>query len=216
VGGREWTVVGVVDDVAYEARGIFGRKVYVPHAQYVDNRNWNLVEVIESSLPLPSLIQQARSLVNNLDPELVIYRPMSVESLIATERARERFAALLMVIFASVALSMAATGLYGVFAYLVGQRTHEIGIRMALGAPSRRMRTLILRHVGLVVTGGVVAGVGVSMFATRLLESLVFEINPRDPGMLAAVSVVVVLVSLLAGLLPARRAARVSPGQVLR
>ena len=216
VGGREWRIVGVVEDVAYEARGVFGRKVYVPHAQYGDNRNWALVYVVQSSLPITTFVTLARSELNSLDPQLVLYRPLALETMLAGERARERFAAILMLIFAGVALSLAATGLYGVLAYMVGQRTHEIGIRMALGAPARGMVVLILRHVGVLVGVGVVTGIVMSLAASRLLDTMVYGINPRDPLTLVLVTGVVVVVGFVAGSLPARRAARVAPGHVLR
>jgi predicted permease len=215
-GGREWTVVGVVDDVAHEARGVFGRKIYFPHGQYADNRNWPLVQVVESTRPLGVIVDLVRTELARLDPQLALYRPLSLESMLAGERERERFATVLMGTFAVVALLLASTGLYGVLAYMVGQRTHEMGIRMALGAPAGHVRGLILRQVGLVIGGGVLVGLGLSLVAAQLLESLVFGINPRDPMTLGVVTVIIVLTAIAAGVLPARRATRVAPGQVLR
>jgi len=216
VAGRDWTVVGVVDDVAYEARGIFGRKVYLPHSQYGDNRNWTLVHVIKSSQPVGTVLELARRELNALDPQLVLYRPLTLESLLAGERARERFAAVLMVVFAGVALLLAATGLYGVLAYMVSQRTHEIGIRMALGARAAQVGALVMRQAAIVIGCGVTIGVGVSLIAVRLLESMVFNLNPRDPVTLLIVTAIVIVAAFVSGLVPALRASRVAPQAVLR
>lgn len=215
-GGREWTVVGVVDDVAHLARGAVGPKVYLPHSQYGDNRNWSLTHVVESGQPVGALLNQIRTELGRIDPQVVLYRPLTLESLLAGERARERFAAVLMVTFAAVALLLAGTGLYGVLAYMVGQRAHEIGIRMALGARAGQVGALIMRQAGLVIAGGVAIGLVVAFVSVPLLESLIFGVDSRDPLTLGAVTLVVVATALVAGVLPARRAARVPPGNVLR
>jgi putative ABC transport system permease protein len=216
VSGGDWIVVGVVADVAHEARGVFGRMVYLPHAQFADNRNWTLTQIVESTQPAGTLLGMVRAELARIDPDIVLYRPLTLDSMLAGERARDRLAAVLMIVFAAVALFLAATGLYGVLAYMVGNRTHEIGIRMALGARAGQVRGLVMRQAVFVIAGGVVVGLGVSLAAARLLESIVFEINPRDPVTLGAVTIVVVATALFAGFLPAARAARVPPGQVLR
>jgi ABC-type antimicrobial peptide transport system permease subunit len=190
--------------------------VYLPHAQFADNRNWTLTQIVESTQPAGTLLGMVRAELARIDPDIVLYRPLTLDSMLAGERARDRLAAVLMIVFAAVALFLAATGLYGVLAYMVGNRTHEIGIRMALGARAGQVRGLVMRQAVFVIAGGVVVGLGVSLAAARLLESIVFEINPRDPVTLGAVTIVVVATALFAGFLPAARAARVPPGQVLR
>jgi len=118
--------------------------------------------------------------------------------------------------FAAVAVGMAAIGLYGVMSYSVTRRTHEIGVRMALGAKRRDVLSLLLRQ-GLKLAGfGIGLGVPIALGLTSLLRTLLFEVKPTDPVTFVGVSLILLLVALLASWLPARRAAKVDPMQALR
>jgi ABC-type antimicrobial peptide transport system permease subunit len=125
--------------------------------------------------------------------------------------SRERFAFVLVSTFASVALILAGIGLYGVLAYAVRQRTPEIGIRIALGATTRDIRALVLRHALVVLTIGLAAGAAGAAVLGRWLTSLVFEVSPWDVRMLATAALVLTVAAWLAAWLPARRAATVNP-----
>lgn len=125
--------------------------------------------------------------------------------------SRERFALLLMGAFAVVAALLAVLGLYGVLAYTVRQRRQEIGIRIALGATPARVRAFVLRQAGIVVGIGLVTGIGGALVLARALSSLVFEISPRDPRILASTAVGLAITAFLSAWLPARRAAQLDP-----
>ena len=130
--------------------------------------------------------------------------------------ARDRFALTLMGIFAVIALTLAAIGIYGVLSYSVNQRTQEIGIRMALGARPAQVRRIVVGQ-GLVLAAiGIAVGIGGAFGLTRLLDSMVFGVSVRDPLIFVAVPVTLGLVAALAGYLPARRATKVDPMEALR
>ena len=135
---------------------------------------------------------------------------------IRANTVKERMVAMLSGFFGALALLLAALGLYGVMTYAVSRRRTEIGIRMALGAsPSAAVR-LVLQRATVLVTIGVVLGGGLSIWAARFATPLVFGVQPRDPATLAGAAVVLAVIGALAGWLPARRASRIDPAQVLR
>jgi putative ABC transport system permease protein len=130
---------------------------------------------------------------------------------VASSVGRQRFYASLIAIFAAVALILSAVGLYGVIAYAVSQRTHELGVRVALGATGDRISRMVIGE-GLVLTAiGIVIGALASVFAGRLVSSLLFGVSSLDPMTIGSVTLVLVAVATLASWLPARRAARVDP-----
>jgi putative ABC transport system permease protein len=130
--------------------------------------------------------------------------------------ARPRFNLVLLGTFAAVALLLAAVGIYGVIAYSVTQRRHEIGVRMAMGAQPADVLRQVVGHGMLPVLIGIAMGVAASLAATRLLTSFLFSIRPNDTATFAGVTLVVVLIAFLASYLPARRATRVDPLVALR
>jgi putative ABC transport system permease protein len=166
------------------------------------------------------VLAQVRATVAALNPKAEITDTATFDELYAIKDRSianaPRFYLILMLIFAGVALATAAVGIYGVLSYSVAQRTSEIGVRMALGATARDIRMLLIRAVLAPVSTGIVLGIITSLWLTRLLRTLLYEISPNDPITIISVIVFLLLVSLAACLLPCRRAARVDPITALR
>lgn len=215
-GGREFTIAGVVADVAYQANGSRTDMVYLSHDQFANNRNWALTYVLRSNVPTSTIIAQARQALASLDPELVVHEPRAMSSVLARHRARDQFMTLLISAFAAVALTLAAVGVYGMVSYAVTQRTHEIGLRLALGARPAQVRAMVLLSGLAPAALGLLVGVAGALALGSVLDSMVFGISPRDPAVFAGVTGVLMVVVLLAGWIPARRATRVDPLQSLR
>ena len=164
-------------------------------------------EVISGSL---------RQAVARVDPALPIYDVRLYEQFVADSVATPRFNSMLLLVFAVVAVTLAAVGIYGVLAFTVGQRTHEIGIRMALGARASDVPWLVLRQ-GLAMIGvGLAIGFVAALALTRVMESLLFRVGARDPMTFVAVGLVLTAVACVACFAPAWRAARVDPMVALR
>jgi len=154
--------------------------------------------------------------VHSIDPELPVFNVRTMADLRSASMARRQFSLFLMSVFAVVALLLAALGVYGVMAFVVGQRAQEFGIRMALGARPRNILGLAFRP-GLILTAtGTIAGLAASIVVTRLMSSLLFGVSASDPMTFAAVPVLLGIVTMAACFIPARRATRVSPMQVLK
>jgi putative ABC transport system permease protein len=209
-------VVGVVEDVAHDHLGSIDEKVYMSHSQYGDDRNWRLFQTVRTDASPAALLPQIRAEVAGLDGELVVHNPRTMESVLGREVAKDKFALLLMGIFAGVALALSAIGIYGVLSYTVNQRLHEIGIRVALGATTSEVRGLVVRQVALL--GGVGLGLGLisSLISGRILESMLFEVTTRDPLVFGSVTILLAAVAALGGWVPARRATSVSPMDSIR
>ncbi len=158
----------------------------------------------------------ARNVIRSLDPEQPVADVRTMESLIGTSVARARFNTLLLTIFALVALLLSGVGIYGVMAYSVAQRTHEIGVRMALGARAIDVMRLVVRRGMALALGGVALGVAASFGLTRLMKTLLFNVSETDALTFAGIPILLVVVALLACLIPARRAAKVDPMVALR
>jgi predicted permease len=211
VSSRDYEIIGVVDDVALNVYGAPTMVVYRPHRQFADDRNWALTQVVATDRSTDELLNAVRRAVAQLDSELVVYRPTTMAEVVERGTGRERFALTLMGAFAIIALALAALGLYAVLAYVVRQRSSEIGIRIALGATDGQVRALILRQAVVVLGVGVAAGLVGALILGRWLETLAFGIAPSDPRILIASAGVLAIVALVAAWLPAQRAARVEP-----
>jgi ABC-type antimicrobial peptide transport system permease subunit len=135
---------------------------------------------------------------------------------VATASAQTRFSAVLLGLFAVVALSLAVMGIYGVLSFAVAQRTSEIGIRMALGAERGRVLALVLRDAAVLAAVGLTIGVGVALALTRVLRTMLFEVTTTDPVTYAGMAAVLAVAVFAASWIPARRAARVDPVIALR
>ena len=158
----------------------------------------------------------ARNVIHTLDPQQPIGEVSTMESLLSTSVARSRFSASLLMVFSIVALVMAAVGIYGVMSYSVLQRTHEIGVRMALGAQRFDVLKLIVGKGIVLGVIGVAAGLAASFGLTRLISTLLFEVTATDTVTFVAVPVGLFLVTLIACYVPARRATKVDPLRALR
>ena len=210
------TVVGVVGNVRTQwPFPDFLSELYVPYTQYP----WLLfprhliVRTVSNPTGLATAIAHE---VNALDKDQPVSDIRSLDQLVAEAVAQQRFAMVVLGAFASLALVLAAVGIYGVMAYSVTQRTHEIGLRMALGAQPGDVLSLVVGR-GLILTlVGVGAGLAGALALTRFLSSLLYEVRPTDFGTFAAVSLLLIGVALLASYIPARRATKVDPMVALR
>lgn len=210
------TVVGLVRDVAYDARGSRMAKIYIPHAEYGGDRNWALAQVVRTSGDPVTVLAAAGGELRAMDPQLVLYRADTMHGVLGQEIAQDRFALSLMALFAIVAVLLAAIGIYGVLSYWVGQRTHEIGIRLALGATAGRVLRAFVRQVAWLAGVGILIGLLGAWWLSTLLGSLVYEVDVRDFRVYVVSALILSLVALSAGVLPARRATGVAPANALR
>ena len=154
------------------------------------------------------LLSAARQTVAALDHDLPIYRPATMEERLSDSLARARFSTTLLSVFAALALLLAALGIYGVISFIVGQRSHEIGIRMALGAQPRDAVILVLRQGTMPVLAGIAAGFVGSVAATRALSTLLYGVSATDPLTFAIVSLFLAAVAFAASYVPARKATK--------
>jgi putative ABC transport system permease protein len=207
-------IVGVVQDVRYfgradELRGL----VYVPYSQ----NTWRamLLSVRTSGDPA-ALIGSIRDQIWSLDRDLAIANPKTMNEILAQSVAPQRFSMLLMTVFAAIAMVLAMVGVYSVLSYTVAQRSHELGVRMALGARGSDVMKLVLAHGMKLTVIGTGIGLGVAFAVTRLMKSLLYEIGATDPATFAVVTGLLILVGLAACLIPARRATKVDPMVALR
>ncbi|HEX8999582.1 MAG TPA: FtsX-like permease family protein, partial [Blastocatellia bacterium] len=163
-----------------------------------------------------SLIAQIRQAIKQVNGQLPVDEVVSMSGHVGRSLAPQKLVARLAAFFGVLALLLACVGLYGVLSYAVARRTNEIGIRMALGAQSRHVLWLVLREALALLGGGVVLGLLAAVSVNRLASSLLFGLKPNDPLTLVTATVLLCVVAVLAGYLPARRAARVDPLVALR
>jgi ABC-type antimicrobial peptide transport system permease subunit len=157
-----------------------------------------------------------RDHVRRLDPNVPVANIKSMSDVVAASMATPRLTGFLLGAFAAIALALAAVGIYGVLAYLVSQRTHEIGIRLAIGADRGQVLRMVLRQGVTLALAGVAIGLMVAFALTRWMESLLYQVTPGDPVTFATVPLVLVAVAVVASYVPALRATRVSPVRALR
>jgi putative ABC transport system permease protein len=208
-------IVGVVRDVRYNSLDKeAGGQVYAPFDRNA-GLSYRTLVVRTDGDPL-GLVPAVRGEIKAIDRDQPISSIHTMEEMIAKSASQRRFNLLLLAIFAGVALLMAAVGIYGVMAYSVGQRTHEIGLRMALGATTADVLRLLLGQGMKLVVMGVGIGLAAAIALTRLISSLLFDVRATDPVTFVAIALLLAVVALLACYVPARRAAKVDPVVALR
>jgi predicted permease len=211
-------IVGVVPDVRPATAGADPKvALYLPMRQQADMFDWqtSLHFVVRASHPT-ALVPDIRKLAAALDPVMPVYNVRTLDAELGEIVAAPRFNALVLSLFAGVALALACVGTYGVFAYVVSQRTLEIGIRTALGATSGQVLWIVLRRGAVVLAAGAGAGLVASLAIGRVLASQLFELSPADPATLAGTAAILVGFGWVATWLPARRAVRIKPLDALR
>jgi putative ABC transport system permease protein len=216
-GGTPFRVVGIVGDV--KEWGIREKAVperYFPLPMWMQQPGFYGTIVVKTTVPPSSVLGPIRGDIRDLDSTLAVYHVRTMNEVIADTMQDTTIQAFLLGSFAALALVLAAVGLYGVMAYLVTQRTHEIGIRMALGAQQKDVLRLILEQGTKLTLLGVAIGIAATLGLTQLLAALLFGVSARDPLTFAVVSVVLAAVALAACYIPARRAAGVDPVVALR
>ena len=211
-------VVGVVGDVRPADPGPApAPAAYLPIRQSTDVLQWfSGMSVVVRGRDLPGIAASMRRLILSLDADMPPYNMRSLDDEVSSLVAAPRFSAGVLAAFAIVAMAMAAIGVYGVMAYAAGQRTREIGIRVALGATRGQIFRLMIHDAVLVVTCGLGAGLVVAFWLAKGMTGLLHEVTPADPVSLASVAALLSLVGLLAAYIPARRAARASVVTALR
>jgi len=214
---RPWlTIVGVVRHIqSRRLDATSGVQVYLPF--YQDPTAYNMSLVVRTSQPNPlPLSGTLRSVIQSLDNNQPVYDVYSLRQIVGDSMAQRRFSMLLMGLFASVALVLAAVGIYGVMSYSVAQRTHEIGIRIAVGAQTSDVLKLVIRHGMKLTFIGLAIGLTAASGLTRLLETLLFGISASDWVTYAEIATLLTAVAFLACYVPARRASQVDPMIALR
>jgi predicted permease len=207
-------IIGVVGDVKYDDLAAeTGADLYLSYLQ-CSYPGYHVT--LRTQKDPSSVVGAVRQTLAALNPEVPLYDLKTMRQRMDNSASRLEFNTLLLVLFALLALGLSATGLYGLVAYSVAQRTREIGVRMALGAPARGVVGLVVwQGMRMVLVGGLV-GLGAALGLTRFLRSLLYEVKAADPLTFAGVVLVLALAALLACYLPARRAAKVHPMEALR
>jgi predicted permease len=210
----EWQIVGVYHDVHNGGvRGDGFPEIDVPFWQCP----WPQAGVAVRTFGDPSgMTKSITAVVRTLDPDLPLDEVKTMDQHVHESVAGERFSTVLFASFAGVALLLAAIGIYGVMSFAVAQRTHEIGLRMALGAGPQQVLRLVLREGMLLAFAGLGVGLTGTYFVGRVMKTILYQVNAMDPAAIGAVTAVLLLSALLACYIPARRATRVDPMVALR
>ncbi|HKF06865.1 MAG TPA: FtsX-like permease family protein, partial [Candidatus Sulfotelmatobacter sp.] len=208
------TVVGVVKNIKHDGLDVDGvPHLYVPLNQFVGR---TLSLALRTSLPATVLEPQIRHEIQSIDPGLPVFNVSSMNDILDRSLASRRFSADLVGGFAGLAVLLASIGIYGLLAYMVGQRSREIGIRMALGARRDDILRMFLRK-GVALAGvGIVAGLVFSASTASMMASLLYGVRPHDPAVFLIVPLLLLAVAAVASYLPARRATKVNPIVALR
>ena len=214
-------IVGIVGDIKHRGLDIDSRpEIYVPVYQplFVNRPTppLSLYVAVRTSGDPASLARAARGAVLAVDSEQPVANMKTMEQRLAESVAQRRFQMTLLGLFASVALMLAVVGIYGVMSYTVARRTHEIGVRVALGAQGRDVLRLVLRQGMWLTLAGVGVGLAIAYAATRVMASLLYGVSATDTMTFALVSLILTAAALLACLVPARRATKVDPMEALR
>jgi putative ABC transport system permease protein len=209
---RQYTVIGVVGDVRHNTLTTESPAIYYPSFELASRMD----VVVRTEASATSILPAVRQKVRELDPTLPVSTVRTMDEWVSNSAAQPRLNAILLAVFAAVAMLIAAIGIYGVLAYSVNQRTREIGLRMALGAPRGHVLRLIVREGMTVGVIGIIVGVAGALAVNRVLASLVFDVPVRDPLTIVVVAVSLAGVAFAACVVPAHKASRVDPIVALR
>lgn len=207
------TVVGIIADIRH--RGLDAPpnpEFYVPHTQRAARE---MILAVRSTQDPRGLASSIRNQLRTLDPERPVANVRTLEQITSDSIAPRRMSVVLLGVFAAVALVLASVGIYGVMSFLVIQRTHEIGVRMALGAQRRDVFALVIGHALKLVVVGTALGLVLALFSTRTLSALLYSVGAFDPATFVFVTFVLAVIALLASYIPARRATKADPMVVL-
>lgn len=208
------TVIGVAGDVRqYALDQPATLEMYYTYNQVPSSA---MTLVLHSGESPAQLVPLVRREVSTLDSDVAVFKVNALEELISDSVATRRISMVMLTFFAGLALTLGVVGIYGVISHGVAQRTHEIGVRMALGARRLDVLKLIVGQGFVLVSVGVAVGVAASLVLTRIMSSLLFSVSPSDPAIFALVAVLLSLVAIAASYLPARRASKVDPMVALR
>jgi putative ABC transport system permease protein len=215
---HEWmTIIGVAGDVKHSGvNQPVDPAVYAPFSQNDEKWRKFMTLVIRTRVPEAGLIEDVKKQVWSLDRQIPVSDIQSMDDLLAVSVAQQRFNMLLLGTFAALAVALAGVGIYGMVAYRVNQRTHEIGIYMALGAQHRDVLRLVMEDGVKLGLLGIGLGLAGAIALTRVMVSLLFEVKPTDPGTLVGVALLLAAVAMLACYIPARRALSIHPMTALR
>jgi len=212
--GDTATVVGIVGDVRFGILdSVPGAEVYLP---YYQSPRQSMIVFLRTIGDPTGVIGGVRAAIKEVSAGLPAYDVRSMQSRVADASAQARFSAILLGLFACMALILASLGIYGVISFVVAQRTREIGIRVALGAVRQDVLGLIVRQGLVLVTAGSAIGVLAALLATRVLGTLLYEVTPGDLGTYVSIVALIVVAALVASWIPARRATRIHPMEALR
>jgi putative ABC transport system permease protein len=217
-GGRDqWEVVGILEDLnQFSLQQRPNPEMFIVDFVPPPPGLGGSYFAVRTSIDPVSLSTSVRGIVRQLDPNATVDNVATMDQIVSNAMSQPRLYAVLLALFAAVAVTLAAIGIYGVLGFVVTHRTREIGIRVALGARPGQVMTLILRQTGLVTIVGVIAGVIGAASFSRYLEGLLFGVTPLDTATFAAVIVLFVVVAALASYMPARRATKIEPQVALR
>jgi len=212
--GQRAEIIGIVGDVRNgQLDQPPGLDAYVSLLQAPQSNVYLFARTATDPLSLISVVRQQ---VTALNPNLPIYDVRTMANRVSNAAARARFSAILLGIFAAIAMSLAAIGIYGVMSYTVRQRNREIGIRVALGARSQDVVRHEVYRAAVLIFAGTVLGLAGALAATQVLESSLYEVKPHDPQTYLVIAVLLAVVALLASYIPARRASVIDPAITLR
>jgi putative ABC transport system permease protein len=217
-GPSQWmTIIGVAADVKHSGLNRpTDPAVYAPFPQSDEAwRRW-MTLAIRTPGASAGLVEEAKKQIWSVDSQIPASDIQSMNELLSGSLAEQRFDMLLLGLFAALALILAAVGIYGLMAYAVSQRTHEIGIRIALGAQRRAVLQMVMGEGAKLAFVGIAIGIAGALALTRVMTSLLFEVKPTDPATFAGLAILLVMVALAACYIPARRAMRVDPMVALR
>jgi putative ABC transport system permease protein len=203
------TIVGIVGNIHHRGLDVDSQpEYYTPHTQFPVRA---MILAVRSTQEPSSLTSAIRREILSLDPDQPIANVRTLEAVVADSVAPRRLSVVLLGVFAGIALLLAAVGTYGVISYLVVQRTHEIGVRMALGAQRRDVLALVVGHALKLVGIGTLLGLILALFSTRTLSTLLYSVGAFDVATFVLVTLVLAAIALLASYIPALRATRADP-----